>query len=76
MDDDGDEDTGVMLIMIMMVGIMITVMELMMNVMTVPWSPVLSVLLISHPSIFDNCLSCAGSQEGWSLSQHALGSRR
>lgn len=38
-----------MLIMIMMVGIMITVME-MMNVITVSWLLVLSVLLIIHPS--------------------------
>lgn len=33
MSDDGDEDTGVMVIM--MVGIMITVMEMMINVMSV-----------------------------------------
>ena len=62
-----------MLIMIMMVGIMITVMEGMINVMTVSRLPVLSVRVISHPSIFNSCLSWAGSQEAWSLSQHALG---
>lgn len=72
MGDDGDEDPGVMLIMIMMVGAMITVME-MINVMTVSWLPVLSVPLIIHPSNFNTRFSCAGSQEGWSVSQHALG---
>ena len=75
MGDDGDEDTGVTLIMIMMAGIMITVMELMINVMRVSWLPVLSVLLMIHPSNFYTGLSRAGSQEGWSLSQHALGER-
>lgn len=70
MGDDGDEDTGVMLIMIMMVGIMITVTEMM-----VSWLPVLSVLLIIHPSNFYSRLSCEGSEEVWSLSQHALGER-
>lgn len=71
-DDGGDEDSGVMLIMIMMVGAMITVME-MINVMTVSWLPVLSVPLIIHPSHCYTRFSCAGSQEGWSVSQHALG---
>lgn len=33
----------------MMVGSMITVMEMMINVMTVSWLPVLSVLLIIRP---------------------------
>lgn len=71
----GDEDAGVMLIMIMMVGVMITVMEMMISAMTVSELPVLSVLLIIHPSNFCTRLSCAGSQEGWSFSQHALGER-
>lgn len=71
----GDEDAGVMLIMIVMVGVMITLMEMMISAMTVSWSPVLSVLLIIHPSNFCTRLSCAGSQEGWSFSQHALGER-
>lgn len=69
MGEDRDEDTGVMLIMII-------VMEVMINAMTLSLLPVLlSALLISHPFIFCSCLSCEGSQEGWSLSQHALGEK-
>lgn len=62
MEDDGDE--GTILMLIMMVGVMITVMEVKMNVMTESRLAVLSVLLISHPSIFYSHLSCAGSPEG------------
>lgn len=49
MSDDGDEDTGVMVIM--MVGIMITVMEMMINVMTVSSLPVL-FCSANYPSSF------------------------
>lgn len=45
----------------------ITVMEVMMNVMTESWLPVLSILLIGDPSVFYSRLSRAGSQWGRGL---------
>lgn len=64
---------SVTVIRIIMAGIMITIMGMMINVITVSLLPVLSVSLIIHPSYFHTHLSCAGSREGWSHSQHALG---
>lgn len=72
-----DEGTCLMMIMIMIiiVGITITVMEMMINAKGVSWLPVPSVLLIIHPFDFCKPLSCAGSLEGCSHFQHALGKR-
>lgn len=56
---------------IRMVGIMIAVMEMMINVMGVMAASAVSSA--NYPASFPARLSCAGSQGVCSLSQHALG---